>query len=298
MAEKDPKHYQPCVTILTVDQQFLEKHRPNLDTKQFLKDIKEKNLFSKAIVFRHKSTIKQSHAHVCIPVSAANKKFEKFAETFKEIVPRTVFKDQDDEKLFEGNIRDYFKKTATEIYENEIDKFESLAFCENFDVSVILPEKLSAWSKNQFFLDLTNEYKKKTLFPIQDRRCTFFECDIEKPVPKESLKLKRPSNENNDREEKVFKGCEERNEERNEDEDEDEFAGIEVPAELLLPILGMVPLTKPMQARYLSTKLIQEYMKLLRPRNMRDFENKIPIKTKLNLTSYIGKRWLTDADGW
>ncbi len=67
------------------------------------------------------------------------------------------------------------------------------------------------------------------------------------------LAQKRPSTENSGPEEKVLKEDEERI------EDENEYGGIEVPAEFTLPILGKVALTKQMQARYLSTKVIQEY---------------------------------------
>ena len=293
MAEKDAKHYKPSVIVLTIDNEFLLQNRPSYEITQCLKDIKEKHIFSKAIVFRHKSTKKQSHAHVCISVPAANKKFEKFSETFTEIVPRTKFITKDDKKTFEDTIRSYFKKSKTEIVQGELEKFEQLAFCQNFDVSVFYPEKLSAWDKNEFFKDLVRAYKLNALHPVHENlKCDFFDIESAKNPEKQVLAPKRPSTENLGPEEKVLKEDEERN------EDENEYGGIEVPAELTLPILGKVPLTKPMQARYLSTKVIQEYMKQLRPKSMHHFEMLIPEHTKLALFTYIGPRWRTDAEAW
>lgn len=293
MAEKDPKHYKPSVIVMTIDNDFLLQNRPSYEITQFLKDLKEKTIFSKAIVFKHKSTKKQSHAHVCISVPAANKKYEKFSETFTEIVPRKTFINDVDKKTFDDNIRSYFKKSKTEIVEGELEKFEQLAFCENFDVSVFLPDKLGAWDKNEFFKELVRAYTKNALHPVHaNLKCEFFEIESAKNPEKQVLAPKRPSTENFGPEEKVLKEDEEKN------EDENEYGGIEVPAELTLPILGKVQLTKPMQARYLSTKVIQEYMKQLRPKNMYHFEMLIPEHVKLALFTYIGPRWRTDAEAW
>ena len=293
MAEKDPKHYKPSVIVLTIDHEFLSDNLPSYEISQFIKDIKEKDLFSKAIVIRHKSIKKLSHAHVCISVPAANKKYEKFSETFKEIVSRTTFLNKEDENIFENKIRSYFKKSKIEIVEGELDKWEQLAYCENFDVSIVLPKKLSAWDKNNFFKELATSYK---LNPIRilntTQNCDFFETESVQNAEKQSRAQKRPATENSGPEEKFLKEDEERI------EDENEYGGIEVPAELTLPILGKVPLTKQMQARYLSTKVIQEYMKQLRPKSMYHFEMLIPEETKIALHTYIGPRWKTDAEAW